>query len=106
MLRIQNRGKIVNETFRVNDTEWLVAGFDDKGDKYVITLFPKESGIWSLARTLFIHIYRNLNDNGYSYRIDLRTKDFVHDTGDIHCSYLKDPMRLLEWIGYEFLQQC
>ena len=106
MLTIQNYGKIVNEAFEVGGKDWLVKSFDDLGNRYIMTLLPREGGHWVLARALHIHIYRNLNDDGYSYRIDLRTKDFAHDTGNIHCSYLRDPMRLLEWIGYEFLERC
>lgn len=99
MLKLKNYIKMENEEFTCNETEWKVVAIAEQVDHYIITMLPKERGIWAIYRKQCIKLWRQ-PVSATGYRIDWLGNI---QGRDIHVNQLKTPFWLIQFISTRFL---
>jgi hypothetical protein len=82
-------------------TLWLVGEIRESDDYYQFTFLPETKGVFAIHKAQFIWLYRQLNENGFEYDIELTDSKGIRKK--IHNQYIKDPKQLINWISSKFL---
>lgn len=101
MLTIKNYKKIKDNQFNCMGTVWLVGEIRESDDYYQFAFLPETKGVFAIHKAQFIRLYRQLNENGVEYDIELTDSNGVRKK--IHNQYIKDPKQLINWISSKFL---
>lgn len=88
-----------NEEFTCNETEWKVVAIVEQVDHYIITMLPKERGVWAIYRKQSVKLWRK-PVSATGYKIDWIGR---LQGRDIHVNQLKTPHWLIEFINTRFL---
>jgi len=101
MLTITNYKKIKDTQLNCMGTVWLVGEIREGDDYYQFAFLPETKGVFAIHKAQFVRLYRQLNENGFEYDIELTDSKGVRKK--IHNQYIKDPKQLLNWISSKFL---
>ena len=80
---------------------WLLGEIIERDDYYQFAFLPKTQGIFAIHKSRFVRLYRQINENGFEYDIELTDLGGIRKK--IHNQYIQDPKELINWISSKFL---
>lgn len=101
MLTIHNYKKIKNTQLNCRSTVWLLGEVIERDTYYQFAFLPQTQGIFAIHKSQFVKLYRQINENGFEYDIELMNSMGIRKK--IHNGYIKDPKDLINWISSKIL---
>ena len=101
MLTIHNYKKIKNTQLNCMGTLWLLGEIIERDTYYQFAFLPQTQGIFAIHKSQFVKLYRQINENGFEYDIELMNSMGIRKK--IHNQYIKDPKDLINWINSKIL---